>query len=77
MKNSPVEHAKSIVRTSQSLYDEIRRISENKEWDITEVHVSPLDIAGVFRVYLSADSESSSIRTDERLTHWSRANRCV
>ena len=55
---TPVEHAKSIVRTSQLLYDDIRRISENKEWDITEVHVSPLDIAGVFRVYLSADSES-------------------
>lgn len=55
---TPVEHAKSIVRTSQLLYDDIRRISENKEWDITEVHVSPLDIAGVFHVYLSADSES-------------------
>lgn len=55
---TPVEHAKSIVRTSQLLYDDIHRISENKEWSITEVHVSPLDIAGVFRVYLSADSES-------------------
>lgn len=58
MKNTPVEHAKSIVRTSQLLYDDIHRISEGKEWSITEVHVSPLDIAGVFRVYLSADSES-------------------
>lgn len=28
---TPVEHAKSIVRTSQLLYDDIRRISENKE----------------------------------------------
>lgn len=69
---TPIEHAKSIVRTSQLLYDDIHRISEGKEWSITEVQVSPLDIAGVFHAYLSADSESqftwADIKQIERVT---------
>lgn len=62
--NTPVEHAKSIVRTCQLLYDDIHRISKNREWGITEVQVSPLDIKGVFHVRLSADSDSQFTWSD-------------
>ena len=61
---TPIEHAKSIVRTSQLLYDDIHRISEGKEWSITEVQVSPLDIKGVFHVRLTADSDSQFTWSD-------------
>ena len=57
MKNSPVEHAKSLVRACRFLYNDIHRIGENRPWSIEDVNASPLDIVGIIHVNLRADSD--------------------